>query len=180
VGNPYAPPPREPEERPPAPPSPQWSDKWGEERRPPPDRPTARRRDEGRAPARPDPARAARAARRVGAVGVLALAALLASSLPLPWSVASVALSAAAVGVGVAAIAAMRGTSVRRTLLPPLALGLGVNVLILASSLSMLATWPIQQARQECLSRAITISARDACETAYRRALDELRTPPSP
>lgn len=181
MGNPYAPPPRDDDRRSPAPPGGQPADRWGEETpregRPPGDAGS----DIRSAPPRPpDPALARRAARRVGAVGVLALAGLLAGSLPLPWSVVAVLLSVGAVAVGIAALRSVWRTSLRRTLMPPLALGLGVNVLVLASSLSVVATWPIQQARQECLSRAITVAARDACEAAYRQALDELRTPPSP
>lgn len=111
------------------------------------------------------------------AFGALSLVALVATGFPLPWQVVGTVASFAAVVAGARALRALWRTGLRGPLLAIVAMGTAVTALVLASSLSVIATWPIQVARQECLERALTVSARDACEEEYRRSLDERLQP---
>jgi len=123
----------------------------------------------------PDPEAQAAALRRVRLFGVLMLGSVVVATLPLPWQAAALVFAIGALGVGVwALIGALRGRT--RGLIPLLSVGAVIAVswtLILAVQLAL---WPVQQARQDCLEGALTISARNACEQQYERDLDNLRT----
>lgn len=171
MGNPYAPPPersrgagapsgppsaQEPVARPPSGTGPT-----------PPERPGAT----------PDQVRTA--GRGVLRFGLTTMGALVATSLPLPWQAAGAVLSVLAVVLGVrAARAVWRTPPLRRPLLPLLVVGFAVAGASLVTSLTVVATWPIQQAYQDCLGRALTVSARQTCDTEFRDALAERLTPP--
>ncbi len=118
--------------------------------------------------------------RRLLLFSATTIGALLATSLPLPWQVLGGALSAAAVVLGVLTIRAVWRTPLRRSLLPVLVIGLAIATMYLTSSLAVVATWPIQVERQRCVERALTVSAREACEEQYRAALEERVSPGGP
>ena len=112
-------------------------------------------------------------ARRVVHFFALLLAALATMSLPLPWQVGSLVFVLAAMVVGARAFALAWRGGIRGGLL--LALGTGVamaGVLALLMT-TLLAVWPEQMARQQCLARAVTIAATQDCENEFQRALDE-------
>ncbi len=109
--------------------------------------------------------------------GVLLLAAVLTSTLPLPWQAASLAFVVAALVVGIRAfVLALRG-GVRGVVLPMLGLGLASAGLVAVTVLSLLVVWPQQLRRQDCLANAVTISATERCEAEFRRSLEERLDP---
>lgn len=180
MGNPYAPPPRDrPPTATPPPPAP-----------PPRDRPpTYRPVEPGRAPAgrrglppepppEPTPEEVRAAVRPVRVVGLLSMVAFASSAfLPLPWQLAGLVLAVVAMVLGVRALRLVWSTGLRRALAAPLVIAMAFSGLVLVSSSSVLATWPIQMRHQECLERALTVSARDACEAEYREAVESYLSP---
>lgn len=130
-----------------------------------------------RAPRRPpevDPAAARAASRRVLHFGLLLLAGMVTSTLPLPLQVAAIGFMVAAVVVGVVALVAVWRSGLRGTLPIVLGVGIGVAGLMAASLTALLALWPAQMARQDCLRDALTISAREACEREFQESVDEV------
>lgn len=109
--------------------------------------------------------------------GVLMIGALVASGLPLPWQVLGTVLSVAALTYGVLALKAVWRAGLRGMLVPALVVGIIVSATYLLSSIAILATWPVHTERQECLARALTVSARDACEEQFQRSLEERLRP---
>ena len=122
-----------------------------------------------------DPEGTARATSLTRLFAVLVLASVLVATLRLPWQAAALPFAIAAVVVGVRAIVvAVRARS--RGLAPVLAVGLVISVLWTFSVTVLLAPWEAQQAKQECLERALTIGARNACESQFEKDLDDLYT----
>ena len=122
-------------------------------------------------PADPEVVRAA--SRQTLHFGLLILATLLTASLTLPWQAAALAFAIAAIVVGVRAIRTVWRAGLRGTLVPVLAVGLALAALMSLSLVTMLVLWPLQVERQDCLRDALTISAREGCETAFQDALTE-------
>lgn len=123
------------------------------------------------------PERVRAASRRVGWVVTLTVIALLTSALPLPWQLVGLFFALAALVAGGRALRVVWASGVRRSLLTPLVVGLALSGVLVVSSFSVLATWPIQQEHQQCLARAITVAARDTCEREFRAALESSLTP---
>lgn len=106
--------------------------------------------------------------------GVLLIAGMLTSTLPVPLQLAGVAFLVAAIVVGIVALRAVWRSGVRGSLPIVLATGLGLAAVMTLSSVALLALWPVQAERQECLRDALTISAREACEAQFQDSLDDL------
>ncbi|WP_024287077.1 hypothetical protein [Cellulomonas sp. KRMCY2] len=124
------------------------------------------------APQRPaDPEAVRAASRQVMHFGLLILATLLTASLTLPWQAAALAFAIGAIVVGIRAIRTVWRAGMRGTLVPVLAVGLALAALMSLSLVTMLALWPLQVDRQDCLRGALTISVREGCETAFQDAL---------
>jgi hypothetical protein len=92
----------------------------------------------------------------------------------LPGPALGAAFALAAVVLGIRALVSVVSAGLQRSLLPVVTIGLAMALLYLVGSLSLIATWPIQQERQDCLARALTVSARDACHADYREAIERL------
>jgi hypothetical protein len=126
-----------------------------------------------------DPQAAAKVVRLAGTFGVLVLASVLVAALPLPWRVASIAFAAAAVVWGVRAWVLAVRTRVRSGL--PVALGLGVLVACgwILVGVAWLSFWDAESTHQDCVSHALTVSARQECaqqlDRDVQRRTDELR-----
>ena len=105
---------------------------------------------------------------------VVTIAALVGTALPLPWQVLGAALALAAVVLGIRAMIAVISAGLLRSFLPLATVSLVLASLFFVSSLAVLATWSIQQERQDCLARALTVSARDTCEADYRQSIERL------
>jgi hypothetical protein len=182
VDNPYAPPPDSGRRPPgggqrPAPPS-SSRGRLDEEQR---DRGHQPGPDAGRprpAPPRPRPSpeQVRAAGRRTLAATSATLATLVVTSLPLPWPALGVPLSIGAVVLGIRALLAARAAGLQRSVMPLLAVGLVLSLLYVVYSLSILATWSIHQDRHDCLARAVTVSARDACDAEFQEEVRYLVT----
>ncbi|ACQ81259.1 hypothetical protein Bcav_3014 [Beutenbergia cavernae DSM 12333] len=121
----------------------------------------------------PTPEDARAFARSVGLFALLVLGAMLAGTLRLPWLVIAPVVAVAAIVVGVRALLAGRRLGSRGAM-ALLAVGLVLSTMFLVSSASTLVLWPVQVERQECLDRALTHGARDACEATYTENLNDL------
>lgn len=121
-----------------------------------------------------DPETARAASRRILHFGLLMIAGVITSTLPLPLQVASIAFLLGAVVVGVLALRAVWRSGLRGAL--PLVLGAGVAIsaLMALSMTALLAVWPVQMERQDCLRHALTISARETCEERFQESLDDV------
>jgi len=181
VSNPYAPPPAgatPPDRRQPGPGGPPAGAHDGRRPPHPPHQPEGhdprqgQRPPQGRPPVLPpDPEAARVASRRVLHFGLLMLATVLTSSLPLPWGAASIAFVLLSLVVGVRALVALRRARVRGVLAPMLTIGLVFSTMLALTTVSMVATWPVQSAREDCLRSALTVSAQARCEKAYQEDL---------
>ncbi|HEY8719113.1 hypothetical protein, partial [Pengzhenrongella sp.] len=131
----------------------------------------------------PDPLATRAASRLVMHFGLLLLASLLTSALPLPWQAASLGFMVAALVVGIRALSAAWRAGVRGVLVPMLAVGLALTALMAMVMASLLALWPIQLARQDCLQGALTISATEKCQVDFKNSvnhvMNDLKKPPS-
>lgn len=124
------------------------------------------------ADAPPQASARAEAGQLLGGVRLFALlmiSSVVASSLELPWSVASVLLSVAAIVVGVRAL--LTAVRLRVQGLPRIGLiaGLGLAGLTLLMQLVVVASWPLQWDYQQCRAGAITEEGEAAC----RQELDD-------
>lgn len=166
VSNPYAPPedrPRPPDGEPTDAPRAYDAPSWP----PPAPRPEAVVAVQ---PEPPDPEAVALATKHARLFGVLILSSVLVGTLPLPWQAAALVFAVGAIGVGGwALVAAVRSRG--RGLVPMLAVGSVVAVVWTLYLGVQLALWPVQQARQECLAGALTISATNACESQYEQEI---------
>ncbi|MGN8246539.1 hypothetical protein ACTHAM_000203 [Cellulomonas soli] len=118
----------------------------------------------------------ARAARQARVFGLLVLASVLVSTLPLPWQSAALVFALGGLVVGARALVLTLRSGARGGL--PAALGLGVAVTLFWSFVAggMLLLWPVQAARQECVSQALTLTAQRACEQQFEQDLKDWQT----
>ena len=124
-------------------------------------------------PPAPDLQTARTARRLILHFTLLILAALIVASLPLPAQAAALPFAIAGIVVGIRALRVVWRPGLREQLAPLLFLGLGFATLLAVSLAVMLAFWSVQMERQTCLSRALTIGARQDCETRYQESLTE-------
>lgn len=127
-----------------------------------------------RPPREVDPKLAQLGRRRLLHFASLMLLGLLSSNLPLPWQVIATIAFLAALITGVRALITLWKAHVRGAVLPMITMGLVISGILLASSVTLLALWPLQMERQTCLHRAITVSAQEQCETAFEDGLKKL------
>lgn len=109
----------------------------------------------------------------MGTFLLLVLASLLTSRLRLPWQVGSLAFALTAFGTGVWALTVARRPGLREQVAPMLVVGLVFTAMLALSMASPLLLWSEQMTHQDCLDHAVTLSARDACETAYQDAVEQ-------
>lgn len=166
VSNPYAPPTEgasRPDLRPDASRAP----------RPPQLPPGAPAPQDPRRPATPpDPERVRRAHREVLQFWVLSLSSVIATSLPLPWTLGALVLVAAALVVGARALLTTWRAQVPGLLLPMVVVGLAFTAMTMVTLLSTFALWPLVQEREECLRGALTVAAQEECEREAREGPD--------
>lgn len=127
-----------------------------------------------RPPREVDPELAQLGRRRLLHFASLMLLGLLSSNLPLPWQIIATVSFLAAIIAGVRALIALWKAHVRGAVLPMLVMGLSMSGILLASSVTLLALWPVQMERQDCLHRAITVAAQEQCETAFEDDLKKM------
>ena len=120
-----------------------------------------------------DPEGTAHATSLTRLFAVLILASVLVDTLRLPWQAAALPFALAAIVVGVRAIVvAVRARS--RGLAPLLTVGLVVGLSLTLLLILQLALWPASLKKQDCLEGALTIAARNACETQFTQDVEEL------
>ncbi|WP_435738852.1 hypothetical protein V5D56_09945 [Cellulosimicrobium sp. PMB13] len=119
-----------------------------------------------------DPESARLATRRVLHFGLLLLLVIVLSTLPFPWQMVSLAVAVAAIVAGVRALVATWRARVRGALVPALAIGVGLAVLLTFQLVGVLVTWDVAMEHQRCLDGAITVGAADRCETARLQAIE--------
>ncbi len=105
--------------------------------------------------------------------GSLLIFALLATQLPLPYTLVAVLFIAAALVYGVRALRRSWAISPRNMMTPMLAMGIVMALLMSVTLLSKFAMWPVEMEHQECMRYAITNSAKDECTAAYQKAVEE-------
>lgn len=127
-----------------------------------------------RPPREVDPELAQLGRRRLLHFASLMLVGLLSSNLPLPWQIIATLAFITALITGVRALITLWKAHVRGAVLPMTAMGLVITGILLASSVTLLALWPLQMERQQCLHRAITVSAQEKCESAFEDGLKDI------
>lgn len=120
-----------------------------------------------------DPETARRASRFVLHFTLLLLAALVTTSLPLPWQLGSLGFAIAGLVVGLVGLRRVWRTGLRESFAPLMLFGLVFALLMTLSRSAMLMFWSVQMARQDCLDHAVTIDAREQCEADYQRSLND-------
>lgn len=133
----------------------------------------------GGEPRRPlDPVALRRAGQLTARFGLLALAAVLATSLPLPWGLAGIAFTLAAVAVGIMALVAVVRARLRAATVVMISIGLGLVGLLLLSQLGMVLFYDVTRADQQCRTAAITDQAQQQCtDQRQGRLLDSVFGP---
>ena len=121
----------------------------------------------------PDPEQVAAITRSARTFAALMLAAVLTSSFPVPWQAAGLAFTVLALVVGARALVRAVRARVRGALTGMLIGGVGLAAFWLVVSSAMALMWPLYLDRQECLAGALTISARQECETRFKESVDE-------
>lgn len=119
----------------------------------------------------PDPAAAKRASRLSLRFVLLLLATMLCAGLPVPWQLASLATVTGALVVGGMAIHATWLAGRRGGAIPVLAAAMALALVTGVSLIGSLAFWDEQVERQRCLTAAVTISAREACDARYAQQI---------
>lgn len=142
------------------------------------DRPGRARRGQGGSSPGPGPQRPPDAVtqelnRRIGHFAMFMVATLLTMVLPLPWKVGAVVLGIGAVVAGARALATAWRGKVRGAVPALLGAGVAFAGLLVVSQLLLLALWPLEVERQECLRRALTVSAQEACEQQFTESVTE-------
>ena len=92
------------------------------------------------------------------------------TTLPLPWQAASLVFVVAALVVGIRALRFVWRAGLRGVLVPMLAVGLAFTALLSVSMASLLALWPVQLERQQCLQDALTIASQEFQPTFSARS----------
>lgn len=106
----------------------------------------------------------------LGRLLLLVLAAVLASSLQLPWSVLALVLAVVAVVVGIRMLISSRGTA--RAIWNPLIIAsLAMSGFVGLTSGAAIVSWPATMNLQQCRERALTHGAEAACEARFTEDL---------
>lgn len=113
------------------------------------------------------------AMRRVRLFALVSLLGLLSTGLPLPWQLGAPVLAVVAVVLGVRALSAARRAKLRGLVVVAVSAGIGFSVMIVVVFTSVVALWPLQYELQECERRALTVSARHACEASFEQGVAE-------
>ena len=125
----------------------------------------------------PTPEEAAAAGKGVLKFGAALLVAMLAMSWPIPWQVVAPAAGLFAVYLGVRALITYRKVGMTTFASVFLMLGVAIATMLALSSMTLLTMWNEQAAHQECMDRALTVQAEQACTDAYDQALQERLNP---
>jgi hypothetical protein len=93
----------------------------------------------------------------------------LASSLMLPWKVLGLVLALFALAAGVVALVKAIGAKLSRLVVLSTSLGLAAALVLTAGPGVSVLLWPVTQNYEDCMSRALTLQARDDCQEGLQR-----------
>jgi hypothetical protein len=99
------------------------------------------------------------------------LAAILTERLPLPWQLATVAVSLVAALLGLRAVYAAIKARMPRGLVVLAGVGVGISFTVALSMVTVALFWPLPLEQQRCMERAITITAQNQCTEQYRQGI---------
>lgn len=123
----------------------------------------------------PDNPATLRASRKVLWFGGLLLLTLFVQTLDLPWRLLTVLTGGAAAVFGVIALVAAWKARMRGLTIPAVVIGIVMSSVMALSTLLLLFIWQIEIDHQDCVNGAITVSARDTCDTTYQQDFEEWR-----
>jgi hypothetical protein len=128
-------------------------------------------------PERPpiDPDEARRGTRAVMNFGLFMLAALVTTTLALPWRMVSVAIAIGTLVVGIRAFRRIWRAGMRGTLVAALAAGMAMTIALAVTTLAVIPVWHIEMDRKDCLDRALTVSATSECESTYSTQIKDFQ-----
>ena len=105
--------------------------------------------------------------------GALLILSLLASQLPLPYTLAAPVLIVASIAFGVIALRRSWAISTRNLMTPMLIAGIAMALMMSVTVATKFALWPVEVAHQECTQYALTNTAKAECEADYQQAVTE-------
>ncbi|MHA7280401.1 hypothetical protein ACX80H_11670 [Arthrobacter sp. MDT2-2] len=94
---------------------------------------------------------------------------VLASSLMLPWKVFGLVLALFALAAGVVALVKAIGAKLSPLVVFSTSLGLAAALFLAAGTGASVLLWPITQNYEDCMSRALTLQARDDCQEGLQK-----------
>lgn len=97
------------------------------------------------------------------------LGAVLASTLVLPWKVLGLVLSVFALAAGVVALVKAISAKFPRFVVVATSLGLAAALFLTAGTGASVLLWPVTQNYEDCMSRALTLQARDDCQEGLQK-----------
>lgn len=106
-------------------------------------------------------------------VGVV-LAGFLATRLPLPWTVAVLALGIAGIVLGILCAVKVFALRMPKILFLAVAAGLGASAILSIAGIGTVVFWPVLQEYQDCMATAITEQAKDQCLLNYQTTFKEI------
>lgn len=121
----------------------------------------------------PHPTDARRVAVLTRTTALLVLLSLVAGLLPFPYHLSAVPVILGAIGVGLTALVRATRSHVRGTPRAVLGLLIAVAALGLARPALTALTWQAESEYARCQEGALTVQAKQQCQTAYEEALDE-------
>ncbi len=127
----------------------------------------------------PAPLASAAAAGPVRLFALCLVAAVVASGLPLPYSLGATVFLVVGAVAGVRALVLLVRTGGRRGVVLLVSGLLGLCALMLLGELARLAFWPAYSDYEQCRSGAITESGADACEAEFRNRIVSVLLPPT-
>lgn len=122
-----------------------------------------------------DPAGAERARTLARTFGLYLLAAVLLSTIRAPWQAVALPFVVVAIVYAIRALVAATRAHVRGALVPMLAGGIAIAAFWSFVTAGMLALWPLQADREECLAGALTVAATAECNQAFEQGLQDWR-----
>ncbi|WP_148076582.1 cytochrome d ubiquinol oxidase subunit II [Cellulomonas sp. PhB150] len=122
-----------------------------------------------------DPAGAERARTLARTFGLYLLAAVVLSTIRAPWQAVALPFVVVAIVYAIRALVTATRAHVRGALVPMLAGGIAIAAFWAFVTAGMLALWPLQADREECLAGALTISATAECNQTFEQGLQDWR-----
>jgi hypothetical protein len=122
-----------------------------------------------------DPEGAERARKLARNFGIFLLAAVVLSTIRAPWQAVALPFVVVAIVYAIRALVAAARAHVRGALVPMLAGGIAIAAFWAFVTITMLAIWPLQSDREECLAGALTVTATAECNQTFQDGLEDWR-----